>query len=146
EPHDGDPGDEIEEAIAVGALDPAALAAHERQLLARVGRQNRRGEDGAHAVTAVTPMFVCTPSRAAVTAARSFGRIPPSSSPPASNPSASSAWIERTTLPPRRRPGTSVRKKIRSARRPTASAAAISSAFTFSGPAASGATTGTKPA
>ena len=37
-------------------------------------------------------------------------------------------------------------KTIRSAPRPTASAAAASSAFTFSGPSAIGATTGTSPA
>ena len=43
-------------------------------------------------------------------------------------------------------PGTSVWKTIRSAPRPTASAAAASSAFTFSGPSAIGATTGTSPA
>ena len=45
----------------------------------------------------------------------------------------------------RRTPGTSVRKTIRSAPSPTASAAAASSAFTFSGPSASGATTGIEP-
>ena len=46
----------------------------------------------------------------------------------------------------RRTPGTSVRKRMRVAPSPTASAAAASSAFTFSGPSASGATTGMRPA
>ena len=56
--------------------------------------------------------------------------------------SASRAASVSATAPPSSTPGTSVTKRIRSARIPTASAAAASSALTFSGPAAIGATTG----
>ena len=55
--------------------------------------------------------------------------------------------VDRRRRPRRRRrgPATSVRKTSRFAPRPSASAAEASSAFTFSGPTASGATTGTLP-
>jgi hypothetical protein len=71
--------------------------------------------------------------------------MPPSRSRRSSRPSASSAPITGTTDPDSRSPGTSVMKKIRSASSATAIAAAASSALTFSGPRAIGATTGIRP-
>ena len=69
----------------------------------------------------------------ATTAAFSFGTIPPPSSPAASIRSAfGETRIVEATAPPSKRPGTSVTKSL-SAPRPTASAAAASSAFTFRG-------------
>ena len=79
-------------------------------------------------------------------AARSFGTIPPVSSPASSMRSTSTPRTVAATAPPSSRPGTSVRKRIRSAPSPIASAAAASSALTFNGPSASGATTGISPA
>src|SRR4051812_35130651 len=147
EADDGDACDQVEVARAVVGGDPAPLAAHERDVGARVRRQHGRARQrAAHATTAVWPISAWTPSRAAVTAARSFGWIPPWSVPPSSSSSASSAAMRETTAPASSRPGTSVRKRMRSAPRPIASAEAASSALTFSGPAASGATTGTRPA
>jgi len=54
--------------------------------------------------------------------------------------------MERTSQPSWKTPGTSVRKWMRAAPIPTASADAASSAFTFSGPRARGESTGTRPA
>jgi hypothetical protein len=56
------------------------------------------------------------------------------------------ASIEGTSDPSTSTPGTSVRNRSRFAPSPTASAQAASSAFTLSGPAARGVTTGTSPA
>src|SRR5581483_9097586 len=146
EADDGDAGEQVEVALAVVGDEPRALAVHERDREARVCREQRRAGEDAHATTAVAPMVAATPPRAAVTAAWSFGTIPPCSVPPSSSSLASSAPISSTTSPPRMRPSTSVRKRSRSAPSPSASAAAASSALTFSGPSASGATTGVRPA
>ena len=59
--------------------------------------------------------------------------------------SASSASIEGRRAPSTRTPGTSVSERGRSAPRPTASARAASSTFTFGGPRARGALTGIRP-
>ena len=68
------------------------------------------------------------------TAACSLGTIPPPSSPASSRRSASATRIVEATAPPSSKPGTSVTKRSLSAPSPTESAAAASSAFTFSGP------------
>ena len=70
--------------------EPDALAGDERDVVARVGREQRgEVERRAHASTAVAPIVASTPCRAAPTAARSFGTIPPASSPASSSRSAS---------------------------------------------------------
>ena len=144
EADDGDAGDEVEVASALGVGEPRALAGDEGDVRRRVGRQYGGARHGhGHASTAVSPISAARRARRG-TAARSLGTIPPSSSPPESR------GRPRPPRSPGRRPlaqepGTSVTKRSRSAPRPTASAAAASSAFTFSGPAASGATTGIFP-
>ena len=75
-----------------------------------------------------------TPSRAARTAAWSFGTMPPSNAPSPSELVGVVGAIERRRAL-EKTPGTSVTNRMRSAPSPTASAAAASSAFTFSGPA-----------
>ena len=104
EPDDRDPGGEVEVAPAVVVDEPGAVALDERDVGARVGRQHGSVEDGVlTASTAVSPISARTPSRAARTAARSFGTIPPSNSPSSSSRSASSAPIDGTTPPSRAR-------------------------------------------
>src|SRR5205085_8897735 len=97
EPDDRDPGDEVEIARSVLAVEPGALAARQRDAVARIGREDGCFQDRTHVTTAVSPISARTPSRAAVTAARSFGTIPPSSSPPSRSRSASPTWIACTT-------------------------------------------------
>src|SRR5581483_1697090 len=139
EADDGDPAGEVEVAAAIAGEEPATFAVDEGDVGARVGRHHGAVDDRSHPTTTVCPISARTPTRAALTAACSFGTMPPSSS--GSRRSASSAAIRGRITP-----GTSVWKTIRSAPRPIASAAAASSAFTFSGPTASGATTGIRPA
>src|SRR5581483_7688483 len=138
EPDDGDPAREVEVAATIVRDEPAALALDEGDAGARVGRHHGVVRDGGHATTTVCPISARTPSRAALTAACSFGTIPPSSS--GRRRSASSAAIRGRITP-----GTSVWKTMRSAPSPIASADAASSALTFRGPTASGATTGIRP-
>src|SRR5439155_7002666 len=73
ESDDGDPGDEIEVALSIRVEEPRPFAADERHVLPRVGGKDGCGERDAHATTAVSPISARSPSRAAVTAARSFG-------------------------------------------------------------------------
>ena len=82
-----------------------------------------------HATTKVAPTSARTPSRAAATAAWSFGSIPPLSSP--FSPEMSSAESFGTTSPSTITPPTSETKTRRSAQSPTARTAAASSALTF---------------
>src|SRR5207253_7448900 len=91
EPDHRDPASEVEVAAPVGADEPAALALDERDVGAGVGREHRRARDDAHGTTAVRPISARTPSRAARTAASSFGTIPPANAPPSSRRSASAA-------------------------------------------------------
>ena len=90
-----------------------------------------------------TPISATSPLVRGVRAASSFGTMPPSNVPSPTSDSARSG-ADRVGRARRRgtRPGTSVRKRIRSAPSPTASADAASSAFTLSGPRASGETPG----
>ena len=55
EPDDRDPADEVEVAAAVVVLEPRAVAAHERDVRARIRLEQRRADDrrGGHATTAV---------------------------------------------------------------------------------------------
>ena len=101
EADDGDPGEQVEVAPPVGVDEPRTLAGDERHVLPRVGRQHRVRGDGAHATTAVAPISARTPSARATTAARSFGTIPPSSSPVSSRRSASPAASVCATAPSR---------------------------------------------
>src|SRR5205085_941756 len=71
EPDDRDPGAEVEVAAAVLAVEPGALAARQRDAVARIGREDGCFQDRAHVTTAGSPISALTPSRAAVTAARS---------------------------------------------------------------------------
>src|SRR5262249_32841811 len=135
EPDDSDPRDEVEVALPGVGDEPRALAGDEGDILPGVGREDRSAQRGGHARTAVSPISAFTPSLAAVTAARSLGTIPPSSSPASRRSSAVPAAIDGTTEPSSSRPGTSVTKRIFSAPSPLASAHAASSPFTFSGPA-----------
>ena len=143
---DGDPAEQVEVALAGVVDEPGALAGGERR---RPGARTRAAARSSCAtLTRPPPSRRSRPgrrSRAAPSAARSFGTIPPLSAPSSSRRSASATPIDAETAPPSSSPGTSVTNRIRSAPIPTASAAAASSAFTFSGPAASGATTGTRP-
>ena len=129
--------------------EPRALAVDEGHVVrARTCRQDRAtATRRAHATTAVSPI-----SRLHAEPRRGHRRAQLRD-----DPALELAGVEqpvglaRRRSPARRRrrastPGTSVTKRIRSAPRPTASAAAASSALTFSGPAASGATTGIRPA
>ena len=101
EADDGDPREKVEVAPAVGVDEPRTLAGDDRHVLPCVGRQNRVRGDGAHATTAVAPISARTPSRAATTAARTFGTIPPASSPASSRRSASPAASVCATAPSR---------------------------------------------
>ena len=101
EADDGDPGEKVEVAPPVRVDDPRPLAGDDRHVLPRVGRQNRVRGDGVHATTAVAPISARTPSRAATTAARTFGTIPPASSPVSSRRSASPAASVCATAPSR---------------------------------------------
>src|SRR5579884_2599242 len=147
EPDDRDAREQIEVALAGVVDEPGTVALDERHVETRV-----RGQDFVltqhyvrHATTAVAPMCAVIPLAAAIAAARSFGTMPPSNSPASSIRFASPARIEPTSSSSTSSPGTSVRKTSCRAPRPSASAAAASSAFTFSGPTARGATTGTLP-
>ena len=68
ETDNGDPGDEVEVLAARVVPDPAALAAHDRDVGAGVGRQHRVAEhatssERAHATTSVAPIAARTPPR-----------------------------------------------------------------------------------
>ena len=85
EADDGDPGHEVEVLAAGVVPDPAAVAAHDRDIGPRVGRQHRVAQrrrrcdavTGRHATTSVAPISARTPPRAARTAASSLGRCRP---------------------------------------------------------------------
>ena len=106
EPDDRDPGAEVEVRAAVVVPEPAPVAADEREVGARVGRQHRRARVtgchlGAHAVTARrADLGRARRSRAARTAAQQLrARCRPRRRPSASIRSASSAAMRRTTPP-----------------------------------------------
>ena len=88
ERHHGDAASEIEVCAAVCIPDPGAFPSHQHEVRARVGRHEPLepsgsdiGRNRAHATTAVAPISTVSPSRAARTAARSFGTMPPSTVP-----------------------------------------------------------------
>ena len=76
---DRDPAEEVEVAAAVDVGEPDALAGDERDVVSRVGGQERLPWRASAVMpsTAVAPIAASTPSRAAPTAARSFGTMPP---------------------------------------------------------------------
>src|SRR5581483_1370251 len=142
EADDGDAGGEVEVAGPVRRGQPGAVALDEGDVGAGVRRQDGVPRRQHQAVTSVRPISARTPVRAATTAACSLGTMPPSNDPA----STSSAPIRSSTRSSSSTPGTSIRNRIRPAPSPIASAAAASSALTLSGPAATGATTGIRPA
>ena len=146
---DRDPASEVEVLAAVGVPHPAALAADDRHVRARVGRQQ--------------PIQTCDRrSRDAPPSRRSRRAIAEPRRPNSREELRDDAAVEDARAeqlvgvrrrraaprrrPRRRRPATSDTKTIRSAPSPTASAAAASSALTFSGPTAIGVTIGIRPA
>ena len=59
---DGDAGGEIEIALAVGGGEPGALAALEREVDAREGRQKMRGAHGTFLASCERPEMKCAAS------------------------------------------------------------------------------------
>ncbi len=93
EADDGDAGEQVEIALAVGVDEPRAFAVGERDVEARVGGEELRERgDVRHATTAVQPISAAMPLPAASAAARSLGTMPPSNAP------ASSIRVARSTL------------------------------------------------
>ena len=148
EPDDGDPPQRDR-----GSGGPSASTSHApsprrtSRPAARTSGSSACVGDGAHATTAVVAdLGADAELRRASSPRGASGRFRPrtrrrrAAGPPRRAPitGTTDAVDEQT-------PGTSVTKRIRSASSPTASAAAASSAFTFSGPRASGATTGIRP-
>ena len=141
---DGDAGAEVEVALAVGVDELAAVALDEGHVGARVGRHDR---------FCSSVVMRAPPSRRSRLNAAARGlhggeqlRDDPALEVALADQPLGLARLDRGATPPATStPGTSVTKRMRSAPSPTASAAAASSAFTFSGPAASGATTGILP-
>ena len=79
EADDGDAAGEVEEACGRRRRSARSPRPDERDVRARVGRQDgATAMRCAHATTSVIPISARTPSRAASTAARSLGTIPPS--------------------------------------------------------------------
>ena len=150
---DRDPAAEVEVLAAVGVPHPAAVAPHEREIGARVRRAAaaralvRRVTWRAHATTAV-----CADLRADAEARGAYGR----------HELRDDAAVERVRVEELRRPIGVEERQHRAfeidpghighehdpirLRCPAASAVAASSAFTFSGPTATGVTTGIRPA
>src|SRR5439155_10314530 len=75
EPDDGDAGQQVQVPAPVLVADPRTPAADDRDVLARVRRQDRRHDVDVHATTAVRPISASTPTRPTLTAARSVGRM-----------------------------------------------------------------------
>ena len=112
----------------------------------RSGRSGGRRAWTRHAITAVSPIVARTPWRAARDRRAQLRHDPALEDAGVEQPVGLDGGDRVDDRAVEQTPGTSVTKTIRSAPSPTASAAAASSAFTFSGPRASGATTGTSPA
>ena len=145
---DGEPGAEVEVAPPVVVDEPRALAARRRSRR-RARRSAAACERWRSVVTRAPPSRRCAPARRAARRGpppRASARSRPRARPRRAARSASSAPTSGRHGAVEQEPGTSLRKRMRSAPSPTASAAAASSALTLSGPAASGATTGIRPA
>ena len=96
---DRDACEEVEVAGSAGVGQPLAVARHEGDVLARVGRQEfvLSQHELVHATTAVRPMCAVMPLPAASAAARSFGTMPPSNAPASSISFARATPIASTT-------------------------------------------------